>query len=177
MLMLNSFIKIESNKGSGMAFSLLGIMIFAVLLIFTFLLIVAIFKGKTNKSKEVSKRNLFPEDKSLASETMNRGVRPNFNLKPILPLSVYQRVEASPLLKLAVHAFLGLIVFSLMGLLVNLVINFEAFKFQWGISRRVDTALLNDYKMIRNIFLFVGLFAGLASVFIPQKKIVDSSES
>lgn len=84
--------------------------------------------------------------------------------------NVVGTLERNFLLKMGFMALSGVILFSVMGVLVNLVINFQAFQFQFGFRRHVDTALLNDYKLVRNIFLFVGLLAGLASAFKEKPK-------
>ena len=86
----------------------------------------------------------------------------------------YNSIRHSIICKLAGRLFLYtlvcIIVMGMLGSMVNAVCNYEAFKFQWGFIRRVDTGLLDSYKQIRNMFIYIGAIAGAVSALSITKK-------
>lgn len=88
-----------------------------------------------------------------------------------LPMTTFSSKNNSPLILVFLYeSIIGAIAFSLLGLIINLVINNDAFCFQWGLSKRVDTGLLKDYKFIRDMFLFIGVGVGVLMTTISQLK-------
>lgn len=57
-------------------------------------------------------------------------------------------------------------IFSLIGYGVNLIINWPAISFQWGVIKRIDTTHLENYRLVRNIFIFTGLGFGAISALL-----------
>lgn len=83
---------------------------------------------------------------------------------------IKSKFQSSITFSFAFNIVLGIILCSTVGVLTNMIVNNEAFCFQWGMTRRIDTTLLKDYKLIRNIFLFVGVGVGILSTVISQIK-------
>ncbi len=82
------------------------------------------------------------------------------------------KVKSTLMFSFLSDAIIGAILFSILGLSINLFINNDAFCFQWGISNNtIDTSLLKDYKFIRNTFLFIGVGVGILLTTLSQFKV------
>jgi len=71
-------------------------------------------------------------------------------------------------IRLVVNCILSIFILSVLGLLVNIFNNFEAFKFQWGMISHVDSNKLNNYLSVRDIFVYLGALTGIAQSLISE---------
>ncbi len=79
----------------------------------------------------------------------------------------YDKVKQSSIMvSLVLNSFTGILLFSILGVLVNLAINNATTQYQFGITRHIDTTLLTDYKWVRNLFIVVGIIAGFVSTLV-----------
>lgn len=124
---------------------------------------------KKKKALAEAKDSELENTGEVSSEGATRYPRDQFIDSLVKCMVGVKAYSSLPIISIAVNATVGMLVFSLIALLVNLSINNEAFQFQWGMRRHVDTALLNDYKFIRNMFMGIGLVAGVVSAFVPKK--------
>ena len=66
-------------------------------------------------------------------------------------------------------AVLGIILFSLIAFIINYFNSYEAFQFQLGLISNIDTKLLEEYKSLRDIFIYLGAIIGAVTPFIKSK--------
>ena len=82
--------------------------------------------------------------------------------------SISEKHKNSILLVLLSNSLIHIVGFSLLALLINMTINFEAFQFQFGFRRHVDSTLLKSYVNMRDNFIYIGALSAVFLTFSQQ---------
>lgn len=98
-----------------------------------------------------------------------------------------QHSQSTIYLHTFIHCALFILTFSVMGYLVNMVINWPAIALQWGLKNHIPSEYTENYRLVRNLFIFVGLAIGAVSALIkfyfinpskaPQKATIRKDRS